>query len=175
MRASLAAILGLPLMVFAGGPAVADWTPVQLGPGGPIIEQDWGLYRPGHGSPRILDGPILMPVPRPIGMAEPMRRYYEKHYYRRGVMQAVPPNDGIVRKDTPPALPQSGMVEGGWAAQGWAEPTWRHYFPGGLEDGDRPARSRPRRRSRRNRSSACGRRRKCRTPCCRRRPMRGRM
>lgn len=139
MRASLAAILGLPLMVFAGGPAGADWTPVQLGPGGPIIEQDWGLYRPGHGSPRILDGPILMPVPRPIGMAEPLRRHYEKYYYRSGVVQMAPPNDGIVRKDTPPSLPQSGMVEEGWVAQGWAEPSWRHYFPGGPEEGDRPA------------------------------------
>ncbi|KAA5602071.1 hypothetical protein [Blastochloris sulfoviridis] len=138
MRVSLAAIVALPLAVLAGGPAVADWTPVQLGPGGPIIEQDWGLYRPGHGSPRILDGPILMPVPRPIGMPEPLRVHYEMFYARRGFVQGVPPNDGIVRKDTPPST-RSGAVEQGWVGQVWSEPRWQHYFPGGVEPGDQPA------------------------------------
>jgi hypothetical protein len=118
-------------------PASADWTPVQLGPGGPIIEQDWGLYRPGHGSPRVLDGPILMPVPRPLGMAEPMRRHFEMYYQKRGMaypgMPGVP-NDGIVRKDTPPSLSREQMS----MQQSWYEPSWVHYFPGGVEEGDRP-------------------------------------
>ena len=71
MRAALSAAL---LLVSA--PAFADWTPVQLGPGGPIVEQDWGLYRPGHGSPRLRDGPILMTVPRPMAVPANLRPYF---------------------------------------------------------------------------------------------------
>jgi hypothetical protein len=140
MRALLAFALAV-LMPAAFGPAHADWTPVQLGPGGPIIEQDWGLYRPGHGSPRVLDGPILMPVPRPLGMAEPMRRHFEMHYARRGMANPGMPGagDGIVRKDTPPSLPRNmSAVERIRMEQGWVEPTWVHYFPGGVEEGDKP-------------------------------------
>ncbi|ALK09278.1 hypothetical protein [Blastochloris viridis] len=142
MRALLAFALAA-LLPASAGPASADWTPVQLGPGGPIIEQDWGLYRPGHGSPRVLDGPILMPVPRPIGMPEPMRRHFEMHYARRGMAWPGMPGSGddIVRKDTPPSLPGgSRTVERMRLDQRWVEPTWVHFYPGGVEPGDHPKR-----------------------------------
>ena len=110
--AALAALLPASVV-----PVSADWTPVQLGPGGPIIEQDWGLYRLGHGSPRVLDGPILMPVPRPIGMPEPMRRHFEMHYQQRGMAYpGMPgaPHDGIVRKGTSPAMAGGDMIAVEW-------------------------------------------------------------
>ena len=138
---SLAALVALPLAGLAAGPVRADWTPVQLGPGGPIIEQDWGLYRPGHGSPRMLDGPILMPVPRPIGMPEPMRRHFELHYQRRGVAYpGMPGTERRHRAQGHPALAALRSRSSGLASSraGTSRPGV-HYFPGGVEEGDQPA------------------------------------
>jgi hypothetical protein len=57
-------------------PARADHGPVIVGPGGLIVLQDWGLHRPGHGVPRILDGPLLIPEQRIIGLPGPLQRYF---------------------------------------------------------------------------------------------------
>jgi hypothetical protein len=65
-----------------------------------------------------------------------MRQHFEMYYQKRGMpYPGMPgaPRSGVVSKDTPPSREQLSIQ------QGWYEPSWVHYFPGGVEEGDQPA------------------------------------